>query len=107
MSDLVAEAYRTKRLEGLGDVLVCRLCDTIFVSANDALRHLQLYHKILSAVRLRQVLEESASGERRCSSSGESNTIFRGSVNLSEVTRKIPYRFFCRKTIEEYLKTKS
>jgi len=70
--DLVAEGFKVRRLEGLGDVFVCRLCDTIFVSANDALRHLQLYHKILSAVRLRQVLEEKVSGERRCSSSGES-----------------------------------
>jgi hypothetical protein len=70
--DLVSEGFRIKRLEGLGDVFVCRLCDAIFVSANDALRHLQLYHKILSADRLRQVLEEKVSGERRCSSSGES-----------------------------------
>jgi hypothetical protein len=69
MEDLVAEAFRTRRLEGLGDVFVCRLCDTIFISANDALRHLQLYHKILSTVRLRQVLDEKVSGERRCSSS--------------------------------------
>jgi hypothetical protein len=69
---LTAEAFKTKRLEGLGDVFVCRLCDTIFVSANDALRHLQLYHKILSALKLRQVLEESVSRERGCSSSGES-----------------------------------
>jgi len=67
--DLVVEGYRVKRLEGLGDVFVCRLCDTIFASANDALRHLQLYHKILSVVRLRQVLEEKVSGESRCSSS--------------------------------------
>jgi hypothetical protein len=65
--DLVAEGFKVRRLEGLGDVFVCRICDTIFVSANDALRHLQLYHKILSAVRLRQVLEEKVSGERRCS----------------------------------------
>jgi hypothetical protein len=56
--DLVAEGFKARKLEGLGDVFVCRICDTIFVSANDALRHLQLYHKILSAVRLRQVLEE-------------------------------------------------
>jgi 4-hydroxy-3-methylbut-2-en-1-yl diphosphate synthase IspG/GcpE len=72
MSDLVAEAYRTRRLEGLGDVFVCRICDTIFVSVNDALRHLQLYHKILSTVRLRQVLDEKVSCERRCSSLVES-----------------------------------
>jgi hypothetical protein len=70
--DLVAEAFKTKKLEGLGNVFVCRICDTIFVSVNDALRHLQLYHKILSALKLRQVLEESVSGERKCSSSGES-----------------------------------
>jgi len=70
--DLAAEAFKTKKLEGVGDVFVCRLCDTIFVSASDALRHLQLYHKILSALRFRQALEESVSGERRCSSSSES-----------------------------------
>jgi len=70
--DLVAEGFKVRRLEGLGDVFVCKICDTIFVSANDALRHLQLYHKILSTLKLRQVLEESVSGERRCSSSGES-----------------------------------
>jgi hypothetical protein len=65
MSDLAAEGFKVKRIEGLGDVFVCRLCDTIFVSANDALRHLQLYHKILSAVRLRQVLEEKVSSRER------------------------------------------
>ena len=70
--DLVAEGFRVRRVEGLGDVFVCRICDTIFVSANDALRHLQLYHKILSTLKLRQVLEEKVSGESRCSSSGES-----------------------------------
>jgi hypothetical protein len=69
---LVAEGFKAKRLEGLGDVFVCRLCDTIFVSANDALRHLQLYHKILSVKRLEQVLEEGIWRERKCSSSGES-----------------------------------
>jgi hypothetical protein len=72
MEDLVAEGFKIRRLEGLGDVFVCRICDTIFISANDALRHLQLYHKILSTLKLRQVLDEKVSGERRCSSSGES-----------------------------------
>jgi len=58
MADLLQEAFSLKHLQGLGRVLVCRICGAIFVSAIDAQRHLNLYHRIFSSYRLKKVLEE-------------------------------------------------
>jgi len=57
MSDLVSEAFEIRVLPGLGKAFKCRLCDCLFVSANDAQRHLTLHHRVASMLRLRQLLE--------------------------------------------------
>jgi hypothetical protein len=62
-TELVEEAYRAKRFEGLGDALVCKLCETIFVGLNDAKRHLTLYHRIVTRKRLEEALYEVIKGK--------------------------------------------
>jgi len=62
-TELVEEAYTVKRFEGLGDALVCKLCETIFVSLNDSKRHLTLYHHIMTRKRLEEALYEVMKGK--------------------------------------------
>ena len=57
MADLVAEAFNVKSVPGLGDVFECKVCGSLFVSANDAQRHITLYHKVTTSLRLQQLLE--------------------------------------------------
>jgi hypothetical protein len=54
--ELLSLAFERKNIEGLGLSFVCKICQCIFVSVNDALRHLQLYHRIFSRKRLEEVL---------------------------------------------------
>jgi hypothetical protein len=70
-TELVEEAYKAKRFEGLGDALVCKLCEAIFVGLNDAKRHLTLYHRILTRRRLEEVLYEFAKRRRGTKALGE------------------------------------
>jgi hypothetical protein len=62
-TELVEEAYTVKRIEGLGDAFVCKLCETIFVGLNDAKRHLILYHRIMTRKRLEEALYEVIKGK--------------------------------------------
>jgi hypothetical protein len=57
MSDLVSEAFEIRALPGLGKAFKCKLCDCLFVSTNDAQRHLTLHHRVASMLRLQQLLE--------------------------------------------------
>jgi uncharacterized C2H2 Zn-finger protein len=53
--DLVSEAFKAVKVEGLDRVFVCRICGAIFVSANDSERHIKLYHRIFTKRRLEEV----------------------------------------------------
>jgi len=83
-TELVEEAYTVKRIEGLGDAFVCKLCETIFISLNDAKRHLTLYHRIVTRKRLEEALYEAIKGK--------------GEAKPKDRVHKV---------IEEYLATKS
>jgi hypothetical protein len=55
--ELLTLGFERKNIEGLGLSLVCKICQCIFISPNDALRHLQLYHRIFSSTKLEKVLQ--------------------------------------------------
>jgi hypothetical protein len=57
MTDLVAEAFNVRSVPGLGKAFECKLCGCLFVSTNDAQRHITLYHKVTTSLRLQQLLE--------------------------------------------------
>jgi len=65
LADLVAEAFKVKSVPGLGDVFECKLCGCLSVSANDAQRHITLYHKVTTSLRLQQLLEGAVKVEKR------------------------------------------
>jgi hypothetical protein len=54
--ELLTLVFERKKVEGLGLSFVCKICQCIFVSVNDSLRHLQLYHRIFSRKKLEDVL---------------------------------------------------
>jgi len=62
-TELVEEAFTVKNYEGLGNVLVCKLCGTIFVGLNDAKKHLTLYHRVLTRKRLEEMLYKVVKGK--------------------------------------------
>jgi hypothetical protein len=59
LADLVAEAFKVRSVPGLGKAFECRLCGCLFVSANDAQRHIALHHKVTTSLRLQQLLERA------------------------------------------------
>jgi hypothetical protein len=64
LADLVAEAFKVKSMPGLGKVFECRLCGCLFVSANDAQRHITLYHRVTTSLHLQQLLEAVGTEKR-------------------------------------------
>jgi hypothetical protein len=65
LADLVAEAFKVKSVPGLGKVFECKVCGALFVSANDAQRHITLYHRATTSLRLQQLLEGAVKVEKK------------------------------------------
>jgi len=62
--DLVSKAFKIRTFEGLGKVFVCKLCNSVFVSAKDCESHLKFYHKVFSEKKLNYLLEQEEYFER-------------------------------------------
>lgn len=65
MADLVAEAFKVRSMPGLGRVFECKVCGCLFVSANDAQRHIALHHRATTSLRLQQLLEGAVKVEKK------------------------------------------